>query len=191
MPDPPEGEGPEAEAIVRQVEADADAIAVPEELLVEPEHPPGAAAPVEPPIEARNLYARVLAMGMAEKIKLALRGNKDVRLILARDATKMIRRLVLLNPRISDGEVIAFARNRSIDEELIRLIAERREWMRNYQVRLALATNPNTPLTVALKQVGTLGERDLRQLAKSKNVSATVAAQARRLLLARQQPGSR
>jgi hypothetical protein len=190
MGDAPDESGPEVEALVRSVEEDRDAIAVPGELLVEPERPPGAAAAPEPPLEARNLYARVLSMGMAEKIKLALRGNKDVRTILARDGSKLIRRLVLLNPRISDGEVIAFARNRSADEELIRLIADKREWMRNYQVRLSLATNPKTPLTIALKQVGTLGERDLRQLAKSKNVSATVAAQARRLLMARQQQGS-
>jgi hypothetical protein len=184
MGDAPAEDGPEAEALVQAVEQDRDAIAVPNELLVEPER---AAGPAEPPLEARNLYARVLSMGMAEKIKLALRGNKDVRMILARDGSKMIRRLVLLNPRISDAEVIALARNRSADEELIRLIAEKREWMRNYQVRLSLATNPKTPLTIAIKQIGTLGERDLRQLAKSKNVSATVAAQARRLLMARQQ----
>jgi len=123
-------------------------------------------------------------MTIAEKIKLALRGNKDARSILIRDTNKLIRRLVLLNPRMSDGEVVAVARNRSADEELLRLITEKREWIRNYQVRLALATNPKTPLVLALKQLGSLGERDLRQIAKSRNVSQTVAAQARRLIMA-------
>jgi len=167
-----------AQEIVAAVEAGADTIAVPEEMLRE--EPAG--APPKAPAEAQNLYAKILSMGMAEKIKLALRGNKDARLILVRDASKMIRRLVLMNPRISDAEVIAVARNRSVDEDLIRLIVNRREWMRNYQVRLALAQNPRTPLVIAIRQLPTLGERDLRALAKSKNVGASVATQARRMI---------
>jgi len=173
MPDDTE---PEAEAIARAVEAGEDGIALPAELFEEPEGD-------RPP--PQSLYARIFEMGMAEKIKLALRGNRDARMILIRDGSKLVRRFVLQNPRITDGEVIAVARNRSADEELLRTISIRREWMRNYQVRLALATNAKTPLPIALKQVATLAERDLRQLAKSKNVSQTIAAQARRLLIAK------
>ena len=173
MPD--EHDGEDVDEIVRSIEAGSDAIVVPKELIEEAE----AAAPV-----ARSLYAQILTMKIAEKLKLALRGNKDARSILIRDASKMIRRFVMHNPRISDTEVIAIARNRSSDEELLRIIVERREWMRNYQVRLALATNTQTPLAVALRQLPTLGERDLRMLAKSRNVPQTVVAQARRLLLA-------
>ncbi len=188
MPDGPPGGAAEetvdeaaVAGLVHEIEAGTDAIAVPAGLLDE------AAPPASAPL-ARSLYAEILKMGVAEKLKLALRGNKDARMILIRDPLKLIRRFVLQNPRISDAEVIAIARNRSIDEELIRVIADRREWIRNYQVRLALATNPKTPLAVALKQLGTLGERDLRQLAKSRNVSATVVAQARRMVLTTGKP---
>ena len=62
------------------------------------------------------------------------------------------------------------------------------EWMRNYQVRLGVATNPKARLPVALKQVGTLDERDLRLIAKSRNVPAAIAAQARRILLTTKAP---
>ena len=172
MPD--EHDGEDVDEIVRSIEAGSDAIVVPKELIEEAE----AAAPL-----ARSLYAKILTMKIAEKLKLALRGNKDARSILIRDASKLIRRFVMQNPRMSDTEVIAIARNRSSDEELLRIIVERREWMRNYQVRLALATNPKTPLSVALRQLPTLGERDLRMLAKSRNVPQTVVSQARRLLL--------
>jgi hypothetical protein len=170
----------EVEAVVQAIEAGRDAIAVPTELLEEPQDE------TRPP--PQTLYAQILAMGVPEKLKLALRGNRDARMILVRDGNRLVRRFVLQNPRISDAEVIAVARNRSVDEELLRRIVNSREWMRNYQVRLALATNPKTPLAVAIKQVGTLGERDLRALAKSKNVSQTIAAQARRLLLTKQPP---
>jgi hypothetical protein len=167
----------EVEEIVHAVEAGTDGIVVPEELIVEPDQKAPAKAPI-----ARSLYAEILAMTVAEKIKLALRGNKDARAILIRDANKLIRRLVFLNPRISDGEVLAVARNRTADEDLIRMITERREWIKNYQIRLALATNPKTPLVIALKHIRTLDERDIRQIAKSRNVPQTVAAQARRIL---------
>jgi len=63
------------------------------------------------------------------------------------------------------------------------MITERREWMRNYQVRLGLATNPKARLPIALRQLSTLGERDLRLIARSKNVPQAISAQARRLLM--------
>ena len=177
----PEVSEADAEAIARAVEAGVDDIVVPAEMLVEE------AEAAVPPL-ARSLYAQILNMGMGEKIKLALRGNRDARAILIRDAQKLIRRFVLQNPRVTDTEVVAVARNRSADEELLRMIAERREWMRNYQIRLALATNPKTPLVLALKQLTTLTDGDLRLLTKSKNVSATVASQARRILMTMREP---
>jgi len=109
-------------------------------------------------------------------------------MILVRDTNKLLRRFVLLNQRIGEDEVIAVTRNKSADDELLRMITERREWMRNYQVRLGVATNPKARLPVALKQVGTLEERDLRLIAKSRNVPAAIAAQARRILMTTKAP---
>ena len=160
--------------IVRAVEAGEDDIVVPAELLQEPSPP------------ARSLYATIVTMSVAAKVKLALRGNQDARNILIRDSNKMIRRCVLQNPRLTDGEVIAIAGNRSSDDESLRFIGNRRDWIRNFQVRKALAVNPKTPLILAVRFVSTLPERDLRLIAKSKNVPETIAAQARRLLMAKE-----
>jgi len=176
----PELSEAEAAELARRIEAGEDGIAVPAELVEELEE-----RKAPPP---QNLYAQILQMTMAGKIKLALRGNRDARLILIRNTNKLLRRFVLLNPRIGEDEVIAVTRNKSADDELLRMIAERREWMRNYQVRLGLATNPKARLPVALRQVGTLEERDLRIIAKSKNVPAAVSAQARRLLMTTKAP---
>jgi len=171
----PELSEAEASELVQRIEAGEDGIAVPAELLEEPEE---RRAP--PP---QNLYARILRMKIAEKLKLALRGNRDARMILIRDTNKLLRRFVVMNPRIGEDEVIAVTRNKSVDEELLRMITERREWMRNYQVRLGLATNPKARLPIALRQLSTLGERDLRLIARSKNVPQAISAQARRLLM--------
>ncbi len=172
-------ETPEVEAVVAAVEAGTDGIAVPEALLREE-----AAAPTAEGEEprARSLYAEIVQMGVPEKIKLALRGNRDARMILVHDTNRVIRRLVLQNPRITDAEVAAITRNKNADDELLRLIAERRDWVRFYGVRLGLATNPKTPLAIALRQLATLNQRDIQQLAKSRNVPSAVATQARRML---------
>ena len=176
-------EGPavadDAEAIAAEVQAGTDAIPVPSELLEEP--------PVEKQVE-QSLLVQVQQMSVAERIKLALRGNHEARMLLLRDSNRLIRRFVLQNPRMSDEEIIAVAKSRTADDELLRAIAETREWTKNYQVRLGLVTNPKTPLVIALRFLSSLYERDVRLLAKSKNVSATVTAQAKRIV-AQKSPG--
>ena len=124
-------------------------------------------------------------MTVGERIKLALKGNHDARMILIRDSNRLIPRFVLQNPRITDDEVVMIARNRNLESDLLHTIGDNKNWKKNYQVRLALVCNPKTPLATAIHLIGSLMERDLRLLAKSKNVSATVVAQARRLLAQR------
>lgn len=170
-------EAHEFEAIAESIERGEDSYVVPEELLEEPEE----GKPVN-----KSLYAQILNMTVGERIKLALKGNRDARMILIRDPNRLIQRFVLQNPRITDDEVIMIARNRNLDVELLRKIGDHKYWTRNYQVKLALVSNPKTPLATALHFVSSLMERDVRLLAKSKNVSATVVAQARRLLLQRE-----
>lgn len=169
---------PEAD-IAAAVAAGTDDIAVPAALIEDPA--PGKA------VEA-SLLLQLQTMTVSEKIKLALRGNREARMLLIRDANKMIRRFVLQNPRIGDEEIIAIAKNRSADDELLRTIGESRDWTKNYQVRISLVTNPKTPLVLSLRFLNGLNDRDVRMLAKSKNVSATVATAAKRMV--NQRPGS-
>jgi hypothetical protein len=159
------------DTIAAAVRAGKDVIVVPRALLHE-----GAAV-------ERSLLLRLPEMSVAERIKLALHGNREARVLLLRDPNRMIRRFVLQNPRISDEEIIALTKNRSADDELLRAVADNREWTANYQVRLSLVENPKTPLVIALRLLGSLHGRDIRQLAKSKNVSANVANQAKRIVL--------
>jgi len=171
------GKDKELEAIAASIERGDDPYTVPEEMLVEPE--PG--KPVN-----KSLYSQILGMPVGERIKLALKGNRDARMILIRDPNRIVQRFVLQDPRLTDDEVVMMARNRNIDVDLLRIIGEHKQWPRNYQVRLGLVNNPKTPLAISLHLVSSLNERDIRFLAKSKNVPATVATQARRLLLQRE-----
>jgi hypothetical protein len=133
----------------------------------------------------QSLQARIGLMKVGERLKLALKGGRDARSILIRDPNHLVQRFVLQNPRISDEEVVAVAKNRTAERELLEVIGKKKEWMNNYQVRLALVTNPKTPMMIAVRFVRTLLVRDLRLLAKSKNVPVAVNGAAKRLVIER------
>jgi len=133
--------------------------------------------------EFRTKYQLAQRLGVSEKIKYALTGDKEWRSILIRDSNKQVSGAVIKNPRITDGEVLAICKSAIQNDEVIRTICQNREWVKNYQIRKALVENPRTPLANALRFLSTLGEKDLAALAKSKNISSVLVNQARRLLM--------
>ena len=153
---------------------------------------PGAAGAPLPDAEteeakSRSPYQQVQHLGIGEKIKMALTGNKAWRNILIKDTIKPVCCSVLKNPRITEAEVLAIARSSVQYDDIIRIICANREWLKKYQIRKALVENHRTPLTVALKLLTTLGEKDLSSLGKSKNVSSVIATQARKMAQAKKQ----
>lgn len=132
--------------------------------------------------KVESLLQRVQKKNVAGKVRLAMTGDKEVRNILIRDSNRMVQVAIISNPRITDGEVASIANSRQVDEEVLRRIAASREWSRLYPVRLALATNPKTPLAIATKIVPTLNRQDLKNISRSKTVPNVVAQEARRRL---------
>lgn len=176
-----EVERPDADSeisrLVAEIESERDAIEVPAELLVD--------AKDEDPAREQALRVQIAALSVGERLKLALRGGREARAILIRDPTLLVQRFVLQNPRITEEELIALAKNRSVEREVLEIVCKKKEWVANYQLRLALVGNPKTPLPIALRYVPTLRKRDLRVLAKSKNVPSVVNGLAKRLVLTR------
>lgn len=171
---------PEIEKLAEQIQRGEDDIVVPEQLLAEP---PGEDE------ETKSLFSRIRDMTVGERIKLALLGNREARQLLVRDSNRVVQRFVLLNPRLTEDEVVGICRNRNSDSEMLRRIADKREWARNYHIRQALVENPKTPLAIALHFVPMLVDRHIRLLAKSKNVPVAIANSARRLLVTRDRKG--
>ena len=183
MSEPDRPQAPVDEAAVRvtaeEVAAGKDSIAVPNEMVDEPAHP---VSHIPGRTQELALWIRVRQMNQSERVKLALRGNQEARLILLRDVSAQIQRLVLQNPRITEEEILTIANDRNTDEEILSLIADSRDWTKVYSVRVALVENARTPVAKALRLLATLGEKELARLAKSKAVPNVVAVQARRLL---------
>ena len=135
--------------------------------------------------EALSKYQQILGMPVAEKIKMALTGDKEWRTLLIREANKMVSTAVLKNPRISEGEVLSVAKSRSSSDELIRIILLNREWVKKYEIKKALVVHPRTPLQKSMRFMTFLTEKDIMELAKSRNVSQAIVNNARRMLMSK------
>jgi hypothetical protein len=164
----------EAEAVLRSLLGD-DAGEFAEELVAE--------TAAEPTPEAgNNLYALIQGMSVFQKIKLARMGNKEARGLLVRDRNKIVATAAIRSPKITENEVVTFAKLRNVCDEVLRAISQNRDWTRSYSVKLALATNPKTSPPVAVKFLNYLQERDLRSIMKSKDVPSAISTHARRIL---------
>lgn len=126
---------------------------------------------------------RLAKMGFSERLKAAVKGSREVRAILIRDPNKMIAAAVLSSPKLNEAEIESFARMTSVSEDILRIIASNRAWMKNYAVVAALARNSKTPLGVSLNLLPRLTDRDLNQLSVDRNVPEPLRVAARKKLL--------
>jgi hypothetical protein len=131
---------------------------------------------------SESLYAQIIKMTVTEKIRLATMGNREARNLLIKDPNKIVLAAVINSPKMNEDDAISYATNKSLPDEVVRLIVLRKEWLQNYKIKLALVTNPKTPPTISLKLLNHIMEKDLRNLSKSKNISPVIARAALRIL---------
>ena len=129
-----------------------------------------------------NIYKLIQNLSVAEKIKLALTGDKTARDLLVRDTNKVVSGAVLKNPRITEKEVAKVALSKNTSDEVLREISQKKEWMKNYSIKLSMVFNPKTPLTASLKMIDHLHDRDLFELSRSREVPGVLASTAMRRL---------
>lgn len=129
-----------------------------------------------------SLYNQIQTMSVSEMVQLATLGNKEARNLLIKNPNRTIVQAVLNSPKITDEEVILFAGNKNLPKEVSVTISNKKEFIKNYRVKVALVNNPKTPLPTAIKFLRYLLPKDLRSVAKSKNVPSVLAKTAIRIL---------
>lgn len=135
--------------------------------------------------ERISMINRIMLMGMKDRVKLAMKGDREARNILIRDPNRIVAQAVVQNARITDQEVEKIAAMRAVPEDVLRQIAINRGWARNYSIAHNLARNPRTPIANVMSILSRLQLRDLNALSKNRNVSDNVRRQAFRLVSAR------
>ena len=120
-------------------------------------------------------------MNVSQRVQFAMKGSGEARRTLIRDSNKVVQRAVLQSPRLTDQEVEAYASMANLTDEILRMIANNRNFRKNYTVIRNLMNNPKTPLDVTLHMLPMLNVIDLKKLCTNKNVPETLRSTAVKL----------
>ncbi|MDT7541105.1 MAG: hypothetical protein QOE33_1009 [Acidobacteriota bacterium] len=161
-------------------ETEEQRLANAERVIAEASAEIGDAAP-----ERVSLIRRIMLMSVKDRIKLAMKGDREARGILIRDGNKVVATAVIHNPRITDKEVESIAAMRTVAEDVLRQIGLNRAWARVYPIIHNLARNPRAPLGTAITVLPRIQTRDLHAISQNRNVSDAVRRQAHRLVQTR------
>ena len=152
-----------------------------------------AVAAVEPDARRKEtMIQRLGRMRVVDRIKLALTGNREERMALIRDANKLVQRAVLGSPKLTGQEVESFASMASLNDEILRMIAANRAFIKNYVVVKNLLNNPKVPLDVSLHLLPRMNDTDMKFLTMNKNVPETLRTMANKTIRQKKlaRPGS-
>lgn len=160
-------EGAEADAAFEQVLATADEVEDGDE-------------PVELP-----RAANIRMLPVASRIRLASLGNAGHRAVLIKDTNRGVAMAAVSSPAVAEPEAVRWASQRELSEDVIRYIATRKEWHKNYAFKLNLINNPKCPLRISMGLIVQLRANDLRALSRSKNVPGPLAKAAKQRMQVR------
>jgi hypothetical protein len=135
--------------------------------------------------EVEEKKKKLTDLSVAGKIRVATLGNAFARAVLIRDTNKQVSMACIRSPAVSDGEVLTYAGNRSLDDDIIRYISNQRQWVRLYGVKVALCYNPKCPMSTTMRLLPHLNVRDLKGIARSKGIPSAVATAAKNMLTQR------
>jgi regulator of extracellular matrix RemA (YlzA/DUF370 family) len=135
--------------------------------------------------ERVSLIRKIMFMNTKDRMKLAMKGDREARSILIRDSNKVVCSAVVNNPRITEQEIENIASMRTVSDEVLRIISMNRSWARSYSIIHNLARNPKTPIPTVMNIMNRIRTKDLQNLAQNRNVSEAVRRQAYRLAGAR------
>lgn len=124
---------------------------------------------------------QIRQLPVAVRLKLARNAPRTLRQFLIRDSSTLVAIAVLQSNPISEQEVEGYARSRNVVPEVLEHISKQRQWVGKYPVMLNLTCNPRTPLPIALRLVNQVAVRDLRNMAKDRNLAEAVRSSALRL----------
>jgi hypothetical protein len=135
-----------------------------------------------PGVAEEEKKQKISDLSPAAKIRLATLGNAFARAVLIRDTNRLVSMAAIRSPGVSDMEVMRYASNRGLDEDIIRHIANQRQWVRLNSIKLALCNNPKCPLPIAMRFLPHLNVRDLKALARSKGIPSALVTAAKQML---------
>ncbi len=121
------------------------------------------------------------------QIRAATMGNAFDRAVAIRSSIRTVSMAAARSPGLRINEVVKFAANRALHEDVIRYISNKKEWVQLASIKLALLNNNKTPLGTAMRFLAYVTARELKFLAKSKNIPGPLQKAAKDLVQKREQ----
>jgi hypothetical protein len=146
--------------------------------------------PVDPEARQAAMAERLSALPFRERLRHALYGTREIRMVLVRDTNKELARAALRSPKLTESEVEAIAAMRTVTEEVLREIGNSREWTKSYNVVQNLVKNPKTPPLISQRLLFRLHSKDLALLTRDRSIPDAVRYNATRALNQRKPAGS-
>lgn len=121
-------------------------------------------------------YGKGRPLTLGERKSLARRPDRDMLERLLRDPHPDVIRQLLVNPRLTEDDVLRMAARRPSRPDVLTEIARSSRWAHRPRLRMALVLNPDTPLAIAGPILGLLLRHELRLVATSPTVAPAVRA---------------
>ena len=139
-----------------------------------------------PPPEGKerlSVLQKIGSLSIAQRMALAMKGTREERAILIRDSNKIVAVAVLSSPKLTETEVESIAKMASLSDEILRIIANTRAWIKSYAVVAALVNNPKTPVAISMNLLARLTEKDLRMVSTNRNIPDILRVTARKKIV--------
>ncbi len=122
----------------------------------------------------KPLSMQIADMGKCEKIRMAMVGSKAARALLVRDNNRQVAYASVSSPQMTVNEACEIAKSKDVSEDVLRYVANKKDWIKSAEVKHNLVFNPKVPVGISMKYLGFLRVDELRALSRSRNVPAQV-----------------
>ena len=135
-------------------------------------------------LDRDSVQTKISKMSFTQRLKAATKGTSEMRAILVRDTNKMIAAAVMSSPKLTEQEIETFSRMGSVSEDILRIIAHNRKWMKSYKITLGLVKNPKTPLAISMNLLNRIQQKEMAQISIDRNVPEPLRIAAKKKVLA-------
>jgi hypothetical protein len=122
----------------------------------------------------KPLSMQIAEMTKAEKLRMAMVGNKAARALLVRDHNRQVAYAAVSSPQLTMAEAAEIAKSKDVSEEILRYIGNKKDFIKSGEVKHNLVFNPKCPVGISLRFLGHMRADELRTLSRSRNVSAQI-----------------
>jgi hypothetical protein len=110
----------------------------------------------------------IMADAEGKRIEQALAAHEEEIAGFLHDVSPSVVRALLRNMRLTEDDVLVITTRKNLPGDILEAIAKDKRWVESYPIRLALAKNPKTPLSISLSIARYLRLFDLAEISRSR-----------------------